>query len=173
MWYQRDYYSIDNAIVTYAWKPHDDHSDDQNGKQRVALLLSHVACFKETKNGTCDFENKGWTKIYGVCVLQEGGQPAEIVHGSQSSPHDKQDLLWKEEIAGTNSMRMMYCAKDKRVTTHHASPTDYTFALAWYRYHELRIVSERILYGFPAPVRDANHGNGYLRPKSIVLLRTS
>lgn len=67
MWYQRDYYSIDNAIVTYAWKPHDDHSDDQNGKQRVALLLSHVACFKETKNGTCDFENKGWTKIYGVC----------------------------------------------------------------------------------------------------------
>ena len=37
----------------------------------MALLLSHVACFKETKNGTCDFENKGWTKIYGVCEGME------------------------------------------------------------------------------------------------------
>lgn len=32
-------------------------------------------------------------KLLSSPLLQEGGQPAEIVHGSQSSPHDKQDLL--------------------------------------------------------------------------------
>ena len=32
-------------------------------------------------------------KLLSSPLLQEGGQSAEIVHGSQSSPHDKQDLL--------------------------------------------------------------------------------
>ena len=31
----------------------------------VVLLLSHVACFKETKNGTCGFENRVGQKYTG------------------------------------------------------------------------------------------------------------